>query len=579
MTKFFNQEVTGHVASKNTKSHGTIIDNLSDYSEDKYQDMNGHMRGLQTSVTAYLRVPEEFIRKFPDMKYEKAEKYYNTYLQSIRTILLRRLPFIRSNYTHISLDKLWYNEFQYKNKRHYIWEEFKQIRPFFYILPDKIGNGRKRGNPFEQNSEVYMMNQKLIDLLIDTADTSELVALYYGELDNDTINTLEVVPIDMNSLCNFIGNTQHEIEKSENNSKHQAKLYQNLRQAKYIKIISEFFYDAYGSYVLPQIPNPSVYGRMYYKGINIQNINKEVRSAVLGEHYVYDLNAAVYAIKLMLVKKIHSDRNESDYGKYTYTKEYLDYKSTIRNQLSKHIQSYPNNLELVKRAITAIGFGARIGGGSWQVDGLWQTSSIEDILMNKDDRNRFMNDPWIKEFVKEQYQMTKTISDDFISSNGFVESVINVPKMFKNGKIRKSQVMSYVFQHTEKAIMDIITQDIDVIARVHDSFITKNKLTLNQLTDIKLKLNSMEPLLTIECEEFHAWINKNDLDYEDELHEQRIKQEEIRANGYYIEPKKVKQVYKKRFSEDFYDGSTDYGDSHYYREEVKELPDFIAKLI
>jgi len=114
---------------------------------------------------------------------------------------------------------------------------------------------------------------------------------------------------------------------------------------------------------------------------------------------------------------------------------------------------------------------------------------------------------------------------------------------------------------------------------VHDSFITKNKLTLNQLTDIKLKLNSMEPLLTIECEEFHAWINKNDLDYEDELHEQRIKQEEIRANGYYIEPKKVKQVYKKRFSEDFYDGSTDYGDSHYYREEVKELPDFIAKLI
>lgn len=37
-------QVTGHVDPQNSKSHGTIIDNLSDYSEDKektYQETYG----------------------------------------------------------------------------------------------------------------------------------------------------------------------------------------------------------------------------------------------------------------------------------------------------------------------------------------------------------------------------------------------------------------------------------------------------------------------------------------------------------------------------------------------------------
>jgi hypothetical protein len=303
--------------------------------------------------------------------------------------------------------------------------------------------------------------------------------------------------------------------------------------------------------VLPQIPKPSPYGRVYYKGINIQNVSKEVRIACLGEHYTYDLNAAVYAIKLMMVKKILKEQGIDDFGHFTYTKEYLDWKSPLRKHLSKHITAYEDGEKLVKEAITAIGFGARIGGGSWLIDGEWHTTSIEDIIMNPNDRKNFMNDPWIKSFVKEQQTMTKLISEDFIKSDGFVESVINIPNMFKNDKIRKSQVMSYVFQHTEKAIMDIITENIPVIARVHDSFITKRKLTGEETIKIKMMLNEIEPMMTIGCEEFHAWINKDNFDDESDIDEAFSKLTGIR----HIKPVvKLKLPKYKKTIEGLYDG-------------------------
>lgn len=527
---------------------------------------------------AYLRVPDHFLRKFPDMSEQKAQKYYDTYLSSLRNVILKRMPFTNTNYIYVSLKKLgdMMNDFQYQNKRYYIWKEFKDIRPFFTIIDDKKGNGRKKGNPFEQNSEVYIMNQKLIDLLIDTADTNALVSMYYGDITPTNIDTLEFVPIDIDSLQNFIDSTTREIESTEKNSKHEATLYRNLRQAKYVKIISEYFYIVYNKYVLPQIPKPSPYGRVYYQGINIQNVSKEVRSAILGEHYVYDLNAAVYAIKLMMTRDILKQNNIDDYGHFVYTKEYLEWKSQLRKKLAKHITAYKNGEKLVKEAITSIGFGARIGGGSWLVDGEWHTTSIEDIIMNPTDRMNFMNDPWIKKFVKEQQAMTKVIAEHYIDDNTFIDKVRDVPNMFKNNRIRKSQVMSYLFQHTEKLIMDMITTDIDVIARVHDSFITKKQLSFQQLTNIKHKLDKLEPLMTIEYEKFHAWINTENFDDESDIDEAFSKLTGVK----HVKPNAtVKRLYTPNQKEGHYDSTCDYGDSHYYRQEVDELPDYINKLL
>ena len=558
MNIFLTQNPAGHVGPEKRQSSGTYIDNLTDYSKDMDHTYQRDMGASDNWKETYLRVPQEFLDKFPEMSQEKAQKHYNTYLDSLRQLLLKRMPFVKSNYTYLALDKLWYERFYYKNTTYYIYKEFNTIRPFFYAPDNKKGNGRKKGNPFELNSEVYMFNQKLIDLLIDSGDTDELVSLYYGDITDP--DQLEVVPIDMHSLNAFIENTLREIELSTKNSKHEATLYRNLRQAKYIKIICEFFSQAYGKYVLPQIPNLSSYGRMYYKGINIQNVTKEVRTACLGNHCVYDLNAAVYAIKLMMVRKILKDHNIDDYGHFTYTKEYLDWKNPIRKKLGLHITKYPDPEKLVKEAITAIGFGARIGGGSWQVDGEWQTTSIEDIIMNPVDRHNFMNDPWIKAFVREQHAITTIITDEYKNDKSFVASVMNVPNMFKNNKIRRSQIMSYVFQHTEKAIMDQITSKIPVVARVHDSFITLNRLSNEQIIDIKYQLTNLEPLMTLDCQDFHAWISKDNQDDESDIDEQFS-----RLTGvHHVRPTiKLPRSNTKKTTEGYYDSECDYGQQEY----------------
>lgn len=510
-------------------------------------------------LITYLRVPVEFTDKFPKLTQEKSEKYYNTYLNVLRSHLLRRLPFNTSNYMHLSLSKMFdeCSTFNVNKKRYGVWSEFIKLRPFFQVTEEK-GNGRKKAiNHFEKNSKVYIMNQKLLDLLIDTSDAEELVTMYYGEITDPS--ELETVQIDIKSLTNYINRTKQEIEKSERNSKHEGKLYRNLRQAKYIKIISEFFYEAYDEYVLPQIPKPSPYGRMYYKGINIQNVSKEVRSACLGDHHSYDLNAAVYAIKLMLVRDILKQDNIDDFGHFTYTKEYLEFKGPIRSKLAEHIKSYPEPIKLVKEAMTSIGFGARIGGGSWNIDGEWHTPALDDILMNRQDRERFMNDPWVIQFVREQQAMTTIITDHFKNTPGFKDKVKDVPNMFKNDKIRKTQIMSYVFQHTEKSIVDLITKDIDVLAKVHDSFITKYPLSIEQLQNIKHTLTSLDPLMSIDHETFGAWVS---VEIEDES-DIDAAWSKLTGVQHSVKPVKIYHQPTKKQKEGHYTEPCDYGQYEY----------------
>lgn len=472
-----------------------------------------------------LHIPKEFLQKFPHLNEEKAIKLYNRYLKAVRTPLIKLLPFtmdrIISFPMNVAFNKA--GEFQYNNKRFYVWKEFFELRPFFTIYEKANSRNRKL-------TKVYIMNQRLIDNLIDTCDTNELVNEFYGSCDPDN---LFPVKIDINSLCAFIDHTTHELE-NVNNEKHEDKLRRNLRCAKYIKIISTFFKDAYGDYMLPHIPSPSEYGRMYYKGINLQNVSKEVRAAAIGDHHVYDLNAAVYAIKLYLAIDLLQSKNIDTFGKFTYTKEYLDQKSKIREKLATHIRAYPNGLKLVKEAMTAIGFGARIGGKAWREDNQWVVPAINEIIKNPEDRKRFMNDSWVKEFVKEQQIMTKYIVDKYLDMPDFIKKIENIKDIKNNnGKFRKTQVMSYLFQHSETMLMEQVKNSTEYLVSIHDAIITRTPIHNQQLLDIKSTLKDCFEYFTISHEFVKGW-ESYDLMVEEVLHQQRIEQEEklAQSKGY-----------------------------------------------
>lgn len=481
--------------------------------------------GCAMSQIDVLHIPKEFLHKFPELDNEKANKLYNRYLKAVRKPLIKLLPFTTDRIVSFPMHNahVMAGEFQYKNKRYYVWKEFYKLRPFFSVYEKAKFYNKKF-------TKVYFMNQRLIDSLIDTSDTNELVNEFYGSCD---IDNLFPVKIDIHSLQAFIDHTTEELNNALN-EKHQDKLRRNLRCAKYIKIISTFFKDAYGDYVLPHIPSPSPYGRTYYKGINLQNVSKEVRAAALGNHHVYDLNAAVYAIKLYLAIDLLKDKGIDHNGKFTFTKEYLDLKSSIRTQLAKHIHAYPDGMKLIKEAMTAIGFGARIGGIAYREDNQWMVPAINDIIKNLDDRNRFMNDPWVKEFVKEQQIMTKFIVDEYLKMPDFIKKIENIKDIKNNnGKFRKTQVMSYLFQHSESVIMDMIKSQTDYLVSIHDAIITTKPIHNQTLLDIKNTLHSVCPYFSISHEFVKGW-ESYDLMVEEVLHQQRIQQEEqlAKSRGY-----------------------------------------------
>jgi hypothetical protein len=462
-------------------------------------------------ATQLIPIPKAFSDKFPNLTQKKQRKHFDKYLSVIRNHLAKRLPFMNDEFTYLGTKKIGdeCGEFQYQNKRYYIYKEFRDICPLYAVV-DPGSNLKFTKNLFEKNSRVKIMNYKYIDILIDNGDAAELVALFYGNISDDT--ELKTIDVDILSLNNFVSNCDLELQNNHSD-KYLGQVRRNRYQAKYVKIIAEFFHAAYGRYCFPMIPNKSDYGRTYYKGINIMNMKEEVRRAVVGSYHQYDLNAAVYAIKLMLAKDVLSDKNESDFGKFTYTKEYLDRKSRLRKDLAKECLTkmdmpFKGKVKIIKEAINAIGFGARIGAGSWQVsDDEWKNPALNDIIMNKEDRDRFINHPFVKNFVKEQQDMLKLIVNHYLQDDEFVEKIIPVKDMFNNnGRVRKAQVMAYLFQHTEALIMrqveSLAGQDVFLI---HDALITNKPITNNCLLDMKQFLSELDSELSIDHEFKKGW--------------------------------------------------------------------------
>lgn len=525
MNIFLTEKVTGPESHKNPKSHGTILDNNAiigiQGSGDHRQtyEASYEVQGIESKEL--IPIPLKFSNKFPKLSSTKQKKHFDRYLSVMRNHLLKRLPFMNNEYTHISLVKLINEcgEFQYEKKRYYIWNEFKETYPFFYVV-DTGSNLKYTNNLFEKNSKVKIMNYKLIDMLIDASDTKELVSLFYGSINDDTV--LTTVDVDMNSLCNFISHCDVELSNPAHSTEYKNQIRKNRYQAKYTKLISEFFYDAYDKYCFPMIPNKSDYGRTYYQGINLMNMKEEVRRAVLGDYHQYDLNAAVYAVKLMLAKNVLAENNESHYGKFTYTKEYLDRKSRLREELAKDClkkmnMPFKGKVKIIKEAITAIGFGARIGAGSWQTsDNEWKNPALNDIIKTKEDRERFINHNFVKNFVKEQQDMMKLIVDHYLKDEEFTSKIVTIKNMVNNnGRIRKAQVMAYLYQSTETYIMENVKQIAgDNVISIHDALITKKQISNNTLLDIKQFLNELDSELTIDHEQKNGWMSV--YEYEDD---------------------------------------------------------------
>lgn len=453
-----------------------------------------------------------FRQKFTKIKQERAINLCNRYLAAIKKQVSRHLVYARQsvilNFSLHEADRD-SGTFNHNNIRYSVWKEFQSLLQIVVVW-------QKGSNLTNQISQVRI-DEQYLDLLIETMDSQEIQNSWWGS--NWNITDLSMIPVDIAGLEHYARQCERLLQQS-GHPQYIARVRQNLRIIRQVLVVVNGYNGCW-----PHLSKNSPYGRNYYVGLSLHNCPKEVRHAALGHHYSYDLDAACYAVRLLLIEDIFAKANSDTLGLYTNTKDYLTYKAAIRRRLAQHIQHYPDGERLVKEALNAIGFGAKLQSGSWlTANGTREYSAISDIIRNSEDRERFMTDPWVIEFTREQEEMITIISEYYLTDDAFAEHLRTIPNMTNNrGTIKPNQVMAYLYQHMETQIIQHLTEDLDVVVTIHDGYITNQRYSL---LDLRVKLREISPYLDISVEEHIPFRTETD----DELeHQEFIRQEEARV--------------------------------------------------
>lgn len=290
----------------------------------------------------------------------------------------------------------------------------------------------------------------------------------------------DVAPIDIASLQAYIAWMNTKATKFS-----RATIETSTRQAKLIHDVAKYT----GGW-LPMRKKPSEFGRMYYEGISVQNVNKTLRRAMLGTCWEYDVRAAVITWKLTfaeeLAKQVEPNKNWRSvfWASLLYVEGRKEFMRDVRvaafGKDSGMTVEYQDSL--IKQAITAIGFGARVNGNGWRAeDGTWTNPSIMSILTNKDERDQFLACPVITQFVLEQTMLDKYLEEGMKRDlpEVYWGTLITAKK-----KPSRSKAVAYLYQHQETKAMDIARlvlkkHGITPIANIHDAFIVRHKLPVD----------------------------------------------------------------------------------------------------
>lgn len=374
------------------------------------------------------------------------------------------------------------------------------------------------------------------------SDNRNLFKRLFPELElsfktEDFIETFDFVPVDIESLKAFIVWLVDHANLFE-----VAKRSQLLIHAKTILAIANVTGGLY-----PQRRKLSPFGRTYYEGVSVQNVHKELRRAMLGNCWEYDIRSSVVAWKMGFARRLLSfERSAQDVRKSfpattLYLEDKQDFMGTVRYFTfdSNTTLTTDFQLGLIKQALTAISFGAKVGGKGWSDgSGTWRNPALVEILQNSSERARFLSDPSVSAFIAEQKRL-----DDFLVATVKREApqLLELPELRSlSGRINKAKVVSYLYQHAETAAMDCALAvsaryGHEPIARVHDAIFFRNRLGAELKSEIQFVMqeSTANPYWHLIPKQIKRYTPLSlDLVTEEALHRKRIAAEELRAAGF-----------------------------------------------
>ena len=372
-------------------------------------------------------------------------------------------------------------------------------------------------------------NQTLFDLLYPD--------YHQGWTDEYIHSQFDPVKVDVRSLENYIVWLNQDARLLSKEKRATA-----MRQARIVLGCSQAFNGLY-----LQRKKPSDFGRMYYEGVSVQNVNKELRRAMLGNCWEYDIRSSVIAWKMRFatsyLAQAPGDRNirESFPATLNYLEDKGDFMRTVRLYVFRdHSRDAADfQIKLLKQAFTAMSFGARLSTHGWQDNaGHWNNPALVDILKNSEDRNRFFNDPTVRAFIKEQNTLDNYLFAQFKCQHADLLKIACLQT--HSGRVSKAKVLAYLYQHGETQTMDIVRATAAAhgrapIANVHDAIFFKQRLGAELNAEIEWQMraqtgNAYWHLTPKELRRYEA--RHLDVIAEEAAHKQRMAAEQARAVNY-----------------------------------------------
>ena len=303
----------------------------------------------------------------------------------------------------------------------------------------------------------------------------------------------DLAPIDVESLKSYIHWLLHRAKHFNHQQRETT-----LRQAQIVLRISQ-----HTKGILPMEKIHSTFGRTYYGGINVQNVHKSLREAMLGDAYEYDIRSSVISWKMGFARERYQlmdsgqDFNKEFSAILGYLQDKKDFMATVlHDTFDKDSTSDRQHQEkIVKKALTAFSFGARLSERGWfEANGVVKSPSLVNTIKNRDERKRFTNSRTIKKFVAEQKLLDQHIYKKFTQQ--YPQLLTMSELQTSSGRASKSKVMAWLYQHAETIVMDVVRGElaklnIEVIANVHDAIVVRTKLTKYQREEIEFTMREI----------------------------------------------------------------------------------------
>lgn len=347
----------------------------------------------------------------------------------------------------------------------------------------------KATKPAVDSETAELAELEQINALDDDAFIQKLYPMIDQLSQAEISEQYDLVPIDRSSLTNYLRwiTETATLISSKDKERIAAQATQILRVAHYTN----------GNYL--QKRKQSSFGRVYYEGVSVQNIKKELREAMIGHGYEYDIKSSVFTWKMCYAKEVIADKSTDkqvrEHFKNTilFLEDKQDFFNYIRLKTFKSDSNAQRDLQikLIKQAITAIGFGARLNGTGWKYAGEQYNTSIGTIFKNADERKRFISCDLVRDFVKEQSLLDSYIFDAGKSQPA--EYFGSADIRTQSGRLSKAKVLAFLYQQFETELMDLVCNLIEekgkrVIARIHDAVITRQKLSVDDREEVLYKI-------------------------------------------------------------------------------------------